>query len=357
MRSKVKLFVVSMFFVPRLGKVAIRKDSLFIWTLNRPDYKKLSAEYKKKLGWDFQEFCVGADVIGYKFRFDLSVLLGGAKIVSRLANLGVFDRIIVFLSVVRSLNSWNYFQSTLDLERVKRCLSFNSSYEYESVFTHYLRSRDIETFSMQHGMYFKFENETPIDVINYENIAAGKILVWGDFTKEQIAPYIPSATRTIVFGNPCYGAGFNPVVPAPSNRVLVCLPRRSYLAEIWQLVTLIQSDIFSEFIFVLRFHPSVGVVEVPYQKDNIVPSDKSSLSEDLLSGKVSRVIGFNSTALFECAAFGYPVIQYISGNDEVTSAGFDQFSSAAGLHMWLAACVGSNLDASYYFGSSESKLR
>jgi hypothetical protein len=330
-RGKLKQIFVSLFFVPRLGEIQVSKDSLFIWTLTRPDYKKLADEYKKRLGWDFQDLCLGGDLVGYKFRVDFSVFRESKNIAVKLNGLTWRERVIVFLSAVRALNSLKYFQSSIALNGLKRCLSFNSSYEYESIFSGYLRSCGVDTFSMQHGMYFEYKNEIPFDVINYENVAAKNILTWGEFSKAQIESYLPEGTQVIVFGNPMYCDTPKPVRQVgSSNKILVCLPRVIYWKEVVCLIATISAEELNCYRFVLRPHPSLDLASIKNlcsPAENIEISNRKTFSAEF-DDDYMLVIAFNSTVIFESLFYGIPVAQYVSGNDEFKGVGFKEFATA-----------------------------
>jgi len=80
-------------------------------------------------------------------------------------------------------------------------IAFDSSYLVEFFLSFYFRSRGIETYSLQHGMYFKYTNGTPFDAINYENACADELLVWLMFSKSEIEGLILKSSSVRIF---CY---------------------------------------------------------------------------------------------------------------------------------------------------------
>ena len=110
----------------------------------------------------------------------------------------------------------------------EKYIAFNSSYLVESFLTYYFRNRGIKTYSLQHGMYFNYINDTPYDVINFENVCADKLLVWGEYSKKEITPLMPKSSDCAVFGYP--DSKF-PVISSQvsSDKILVLLPRDIYL--------------------------------------------------------------------------------------------------------------------------------
>lgn len=342
---KLKNSIRFFFFIPKIKKISTDNACLFGWGTVREDYTRLSNAYKKEMGCDFDSICLSAALNGFKFYFNFYAFFFALFVTFKINKIKIKDRIVVFKSIYASVSFLNFMKNNFRFDNVKKYLSFNSSNKYESVFTLYLRYffSNVETYSMQHGMYFNYQNEIPLDVINFENVMANNILVWGEFTAEQIKDHLYEDVKVKIFGNPLYQDkeiltnSYNP----SSNNILVCLPRVIYQKEIFDLVELIKSQKFNSFSFFLRPHPSFDkrILSAMISKvSNIkISSDKSMKEEFNISLKA--VIGFNSTSLFESIFYGVPVLQFVSGNDEFLNAGFFEFTNEKQLNSFLNTSI------------------
>lgn len=318
-----------MFFMPKLKGSKFKSRSLFGWSQNRVDYAMLAQSYKNKLGWEFEDICLSATENGWHFKFDIKAAVRSIKVLWKLENVDLKDRIIIGFAVYASVSYMHYVFSKIDLKGVQNYLSSNSSFAYEAVFTLILNKREVKTYSIQHGMYFEYKNDTPYDVVNYENITASIMLVWGAFSAEQIKRHIPNGVEVEVFGHPAYiGRGFRNSFDSNSNLFLVGLPRVMYKDEVAQLIRLLASDRLKTFSFKLRLHPAFD--RRAFQKsisgiDNVELSDEKTFEGEFRSSNYLGFIGFNSTVMFEALLYNIPVLQYKSGNDEFDNVGFIEF--------------------------------
>lgn len=219
-----------------------------------------------------------------------------------------------------------------NLERIEiKCdkyIAFNSSYFIESFLSFYFKIRSVPTFSLQHGMYFEYLDEVPLDVINYENICSDNILLWGDYSFDQINRYIPHGARALVYGYP-YRLSLKDVEKVNNfiNHIYVLLPRLIY----WdQSVKLLNKLKLSGECFIIRPHPSVKEKLNNWLKDNDsinLSVDKSlSLEKQLKENNYRFVIGFNTTAVFQSLWHSQKVVTYMSGKNEFANPGFETFN-------------------------------
>lgn len=217
------------------------------------------------------------------------------------------------------------FRAIDNLERINiycdKYIAFNSSYLFESFLSFYFRKRGIKTYSFQHGMYFNYINEIPFDIINYENVCANELLVWGEYTKEQVSAFLPEGTSCMVYGYP-----FNTSPNRESqNTILVLLPRDTYLKESLQLLDYLNN--FNE-NYLIRAHPSIinTVVNLSIIKENIAVDKNKTLKETLRQYNYKAVIGFNSTSIFEACLYNQNILLFKTNNQEFENPGFKEIS-------------------------------
>lgn len=216
-----------------------------------------------------------------------------------------------------------------NIEELEKCnftcekyICFNSSYLFESFLTFYFRKRQVPTLSIQHGLYYKYNNEVPFDVINYENVCADRLLCWGQYSIDQITSEIPFDVNLILDQYP-YKIVKN-IHKSYVDHVLVLLPRRVYLKEIKVLLKILST---SQEYFVVRPHPSVfnKIEKFVSGETNMQIDRNQELSDTLSRCQYKFCIGFNSTALLEALIYDQNIIQYISGNDEFIVEGVTAF--------------------------------
>ncbi len=202
-------------------------------------------------------------------------------------------------------------------------IAFNSSYLLESFLSYYFRLRNVDTYSLQHGMYFSYCNEIPYDVINYENVCAEKLLVWGRYSINEIQDKIPLSSRCLLFG---YPESYYPkdLTQKKSEKILVLLPRDIYLSDIRVLLEYLGE---CQFNFLIRPHPSVAEeVEVLISTKDNFRLDKSPLLHSTLKSELFKgVIAFNSTAVFEAKLYNQKVLMFKSSSTEFINPGFVEF--------------------------------
>ena len=162
-------------------------------------------------------------------------------------------------------------------------------------------------------MYYKYIKQIPLDIINYENVCAEKLLCWGRYSKEQISEYLYSDIKAIIFGYPKIIA--NAKKKEERNLIYVFLPRGIYLNESLELIGFLANTGYE---YLIRPHPSIRELVAPVIKkhDNFQLDVSSSLVENLKNFNYLVCIGFNSTAIFEAILYDQKIMQYITGNDE-----------------------------------------
>jgi hypothetical protein len=206
----------------------------------------------------------------------------------------------------------------------EKYIAFNSSYFVESFLSYYFRNRGVETYSLQHGMYFNFINSTPYDVINYENVCADVLLLWGEYSQKEVTSLLPVSSSSDVFGYP--DSKF-PVLLESSflNKILVLLPREIYIEKSYVLLEYLKKY---ELEYIVRPHPSVSLAinEVINAQENFDLDRNAVLIETLTQFKYRAVISFNSTAVFEAALFNQNVFIFATDEDEFQNPGFDEFN-------------------------------
>lgn len=320
-KPSVKLYFEYIFFSMRNFSMPFSNKIIFTYSTNRDDYIDLMKEYFPnhdpilvRVKNNIPDFILGL-MISIKYFLKSLIYINGIKCSFKQK----FILTIVVSIAFKVIDEIEKHDIETDIY-----IAFNSSYLIESFLSWYFRKKSVKTYSLQHGMYYKYASEIPFDVINYENVCAEKLLVWGDYTKNQVSHYLPKTSSCIVYGYPeSKFPSFSP--QTLSRKVLILLPRDIYMDDILSLLRYL-ADYDLEFL--VRPHPSVRdeVKNIISSKDNFEFDDNMLLSETLKTRKFVAVVGFNSTTIFEASLYSQKILLFVTGNDEFSNPGFNEFN-------------------------------
>ena len=174
-------------------------------------------------------------------------------------------------------------------------------------------------------MYFRYLNEIPLDVINYENICAENFLSWGEYSTAEIKPYLPDDVEIV---QDLYPHSNITHVTKKSEKILVLLPRDIYLKEISSLLSILCND-SAEVTYLIRPHPSTRrmIAKICSSYRSLELDTDGSLHATLVKYHYKYCIGFNTTALFEAGLYKQKLIQFISDNNEFIIEDIAKFSN------------------------------
>ena len=225
----------------------------------------------------------------------------------------------------------SYARITIDeLESIdlyaEKYIAFNSSYFFESFLCFYFKKRGVQTSSLQHGIYYQYENEIPFETINYENICADELICWSQFTIDQIKNIVPKDVVLIKNNYPYATESKRHKNSLQINKILVLLPRIKYKKEIVNLIDILKKTNEN---FLVRPHPSSKRLAKSIIKGlkKFSIDVNNDLYKTLLSGQFNYCISFNTTATFEAVLFRQRVVNYVCGNDEFFLKSIPKFNS------------------------------
>lgn len=225
-----------------------------------------------------------------------------------------------FLYTLAALTySMRYFESVerRDLTSgIERLIAYNSSNVPECFLTTACKRNGIQTFSLQHGLYYDYLIPPPLAIINYENVTADALLVWSEFCRKQIEAFFQRDGQPADFAMPLAGY-LKPVPPAcapvapGARRQMLCLLPRSGLESSIRLVQLL-GGLHEHCDVLLRPHPALRKNKVFLEA---VPAtlemDENPLLETTLAERdVCLAVGFNTTSLFDTLLVHVPCALY-----------------------------------------------
>ena len=237
----------------------------------------------------------------------------------------------------------------------KKYIAFNSSYLFESFLSFYFKKRGVPTSSLQHGIYYQYNNLTPFETINYENICADELLCWSEFTINQIKSLVPKDVKLTEDFYPLLRQSKVHKNNLGIDKVLVMLPRIKYKNEIINLLNILKK---SNEKFLIRAHPTSKkfVFKLIFNYKNLQLDSQDHLDATLLAGNYKFCISFNSTTVFETMIYDQTIVQYVSGNDEFFIDSLPHFSSLDELEKIKLRKL-RKLDNSYYYLNPGSNFR
>jgi hypothetical protein len=171
-------------------------------------------------------------------------------------------------------------------------------------------------------MYFEYFCSPPIDIINYENICAKNMYVWGRFTESQIRKYVPSDVELKCIGNPMMDDSGQ--VQEEVNIIYILLPRRLYIKQVDFLMSILPS----EYQYLIRPHPSLKEYIIENYIDGIkFKLDSSEDHNELMKRKkYTCVITFNSTCVFQSLYWEQKTL-YFDSCSEIDASLFNSFTN------------------------------
>ena len=247
----------------------INSKNIITYTYDRDDYLELCYSYISQLRLKEYKLKIIPKKMG-KVTINLVHIYKSLVFFFKLKDLEFKIKINLLSYLITSKNTIDaLLKSTIHLP--ENYYSFNSSDGVETFITLYYKQKGVNTYSFQHGMYFNFLEPIPVDVINFENFVADKMLCWGRYSVDEMRKFGINKSRLILFGNPKYNQ-INPYSRSNTTfkRCLVSLSRRQYNEGNYKLLKIVQS-IKSDIVFDIKLHPSLDITEYK----NKVPDRKS----------------------------------------------------------------------------------
>lgn len=236
--------------------------------------------------------------------------------------------------LVKIFNQIQLLEKAKLSNQITRYICFNSSYKEESVLSQYFNKRNIETITLQHGIFCNFKRLIPFDYINFENIQAKKILAWGKATTDFFQDKNEDTSRIFTFGNPKYKNIRIDKIHQTFKHCLVLLGRGLYIDTNNKLLeTLNQYNILNKnnIIFYIKKHPFLldeDHRQYANASQNIIFLGREHSVEDILkSSLVDFSISVNTTAYYESLVLGKPCLRWTEAENEEFYGMDDKFTS------------------------------
>lgn len=350
---------------PILSKFNNCNETALFYSIPREDYREIMdfvvGEFNLN-GIALDEPCLlSLNVRRSSFKELTSFLLPASKL-ARDHSGNFLDKIFYFSIYFYLLKGFSELENS-NIKNLNNAVFFNSSNFPESMLCEFFRSKGVNTFSMQHGMYL-YPELIYFDVVNFSNVMAETLLCWGDASKQAVEQFYEKNNLPMNFCCKIAGYPRNTSAMAESKtiseKVLVLLPRYIYKKESINLLEILKK--IRNIDFIIKPHPSlVKDPEITAICDEMAtPIVACKLSTCLNNTQFRAVIGFNSTSIFESIPNTSAILLYSSGQDEFSAREFEYFSTTEELSKLLlsnnhSSSQNSTLTYESYFGEKKRR--
>jgi hypothetical protein len=273
------------------------------------------------------------------FKFNLKSIFISIKKCKHLLKLGygfkntiyISSKLCFYLSVYKDLIMFIKNKNSFSL---KAYLAFNSAISLENLITQFFNQEtNVNTFSLSHGVLFgRYKKDIPLDYINGFNNVSTKIIVWGEYSKQDlITNFKVKDSDIIISGNPKY-TNKPSTVKKSFTSCLVILPRDIYHESNVELLYLLKS-LSKELNFEvsIKLHPSLIYFneynDIAKQCNFKLIENSITLKDCLLSDKHDFSVGYNTNAYYESLYFDMPFFRYEKPENEIFRGLNDKFSN------------------------------
>ncbi|MCW2290217.1 hypothetical protein M2262_000267 [Pseudomonas sp. BIGb0408] len=339
----------------------------YIWHCDRDDQTRLALGIGRELASDRKLSTCYIPAIkedAYK-SLDWSAMYTALKIV-RTCKQPVVERFYIFSALCYTIKHMKAIERYGITERITSLVSYNSANIPECFLVSACRQRGIRTYSLQHGLYHRYRNESPIDIINYENVTAQTLLVWSEFCRAEIDAFHRDRGQAADFEIQVAGY-INPPHQQPvaiersssaGPHILCLLPGKRYVADSVKLLSEL-AELPENYQLTIRLHPllagNAALIEALPARATL--DDSSTLTQTLATQRYDLAVGFNTTSLFEVTLFGVPCAVYRAPSLNLETQALPAFTNAGELITLLRSTVDVSMLADYLLGASLFRYR
>ncbi|OAT17838.1 hypothetical protein M979_1981 [Buttiauxella noackiae ATCC 51607] len=319
----------------RIKNIAIHqnesKASIFsIGTYGRDDYYQL-LDYVEK---NTPSITIDLYKTKYKYVVNLyNIYFSFREVFSAYheAKLSFIDKISLSIDMTSVINTIEHLEKIdLKAEKVKNFCSFCSNLTGEAELNYFFKNRGVETYTLQHGLWFIYPTPQPIDALVYENLLADKILCWGQYTKDEFTRVGIPPDSLLIGGYPRQHSSVLKPKGKVSKKILILLARNTYDKNNEQLLN-VASALVPEYEVEYKLHPSLA--KEKYEKicnaKHIMPVRNKTVSELIAQENYICTITYNTTAYYDSYVNNCPALRFIDKDaDNSISVMDDSFTTS-----------------------------
>lgn len=296
--------------------LSVQDGTLFtIGDYNRKDFYEIlgfaTSSVKNFKLFDFQSCSL-------IIKINLRNIIKAISFVSSLTSLSFQEKVQLAGRICFYFNVIDIIEKQVRPSAEKYC-AFSSVHPLEAILVQYFKSRSVPTYSLQHGIYYTYKNNIPVDALAYENFNADFHFCWGAYTKSEFERAGISTDKLLIGGYPRKSVISKKIVFNPQI-CLVLLTRRSLQYANFELL-----DILSDFAkelnvkYFIKLHPSLQIKDyegyISEHKFTFL-DNKRTLTQLLCEDNFGWSISINSAAYYESYLNRVPCVRYSNGKFE-----------------------------------------
>lgn len=193
-------------------------------------------------------------------------------------------------------------------------VAFSGVHPLEAILTLYFKKKNTPTYTLQHGLYYIFRKEIPLDALPYENFISDYHLCWGQYTKDEFEAYGIPSSSLLVAGYPREVERGKILSDNPIKNCTVLMARVAYDQSNQNLLSILASVKDKLQINVnLKLHPSLNFEEYKNicQKFGFKLIEQSMTIRETFTGTDAHFcIAVNTSAYYESYIYNRPCLRY-----------------------------------------------
>lgn len=321
-----------------LSKISeVKSPHIITYLINRADYKDL-ADAASKLYPDSDVINIESlplkKVSCFSFSYIRHICKAFGIVFTRPLKESFMTKLFFVGLVTKLLNYIHLLEKSKFPESVADYICFNSAYKEESILTLYFKKRNVETITLQHGIFCDFKLFIPFDYINFDNLIADKVLCWGQSTIDYLSSNGFDKSRLILMGNPKYLTASINHIDKSFTKCLVLLGRAIYIPTNNKLLTVLRDfnrKHNNKILFYIKKHPFLMDEEhktFAGIADNMIFLGREHQTQEVLrSDMVNFSISVNTTAYYESLALGKLSFRWAESENEEFYGMDDKFNT------------------------------
>lgn len=355
--------------VPLYSNANQLKGDVFIWYCDREDHKANALSIARKLEPDPRRLAV-VYLPETSKDSNKGVQLGciwKAITIALKCRTSLYNSTLLVCVITHALYHRKVIHQQGLTSRINRLVSYNSSNLPECFLVQACKDAGIDTFSMQHGFYYRYAKEPPIDVINYENVTAHRLLVWSEFCRDEIIAFHQTYDLRLDFEMPVAGYLKNgeiqpqpaaPICSENRDHILCLLPGKKDKEGCIELLRVL-SSLPDDIAVTVRAHPLLK--EDPHliaaMPSRAMWDTATSLAESFKSKPFTLAVGFNSTSLLEALIANIPCALFPCSTTRFDTDRLSKFDSTESLLRLVHNQIPTNELANYFLGADTFRYR
>lgn len=192
-------------------------------------------------------------------------------------------------------------------------ISFCDVHIYENIITQLMKAKGIKTFTLEHGIYFKYnKNIQNVNILAYVNFVSDYMLVWGDYTKKEMMKGNIPSEKLVIVGNPLYNMDYIEIDKKYDFFVIFLSQELYYESNLKMLEICNQFSERFNIKYKVKLHPSnkIGKYKEIINKEYCIEIYKDEIYAKELIKQGDFIILHSTTLYIDALFIGKKVFRY-----------------------------------------------